>query len=83
LARATEGYTGSEIEQVVIEGLYNAFARDMEPTTLTFSMAIQNIVPLSRLAAETVQGIRQWAQGRARSATGAGRKPVKGRKIAA
>ena len=83
LALATEGYTGSEIEQAVIEGLYHAFARDMEPTTLTFSTAIQSIVPLSRLSAESVQSIRQWAQGRARSASSTVMKAAKGRKIAA
>ena len=35
LAMVTEGFTGSEIEQVFVEALYRVFDRESEPTDLT------------------------------------------------
>ena len=37
LARATEGLTGSEIENVFVEALYEGFDQDKEPTDLTIA----------------------------------------------
>jgi SpoVK/Ycf46/Vps4 family AAA+-type ATPase len=83
LVRATEGYTGAEIEQIVIDGLYDGFARGGETTTVALARIAGETVPLSRLAAEAVKGLRQWAQGRARPATSAVVDERQGRKIAA
>ena len=77
LARATEGYTGSEIEQIIIDAMYHAFAAGMELTTVGLARAVSDIVPLSRLSAEAIQAMRRWADGRARNAT-ATDKPVSG-----
>jgi SpoVK/Ycf46/Vps4 family AAA+-type ATPase len=82
LARATEGFTGSEIEQVFIDGLHSAFSRREEPTDLSLALVLNDVVPLSKLMAEQIDGLRRWAKGRARLATKA--EPVaSGRRIAA
>ena len=67
LAKATEGLTGSEIENVFIEALYLAFdAGEKEPTDLDIARVLTEFVPLSKLMAEQIGGLRQWAKGRAR-----------------
>ncbi len=69
LARATEGLTGSEIENVFIESLFQSFDADDEPTDLTIARVLTEFVPLSKLMAEQISGLRNWAKGRARLAT--------------
>jgi hypothetical protein len=61
LARATEGLTGSEIENVFIEALYLAFdsggeAGEKEPTDLDIARVLTEFVPLSKLMAEQIGG---------------------------
>jgi SpoVK/Ycf46/Vps4 family AAA+-type ATPase len=69
LARATDGLTGSEIENAFIEALYAAFDEEKEPTDLTVAQVLTEFVPLSKLMAEQITGLRNWAKGRARPAT--------------
>ena len=69
LGQATEGLTGSEIENVFVEALYQAFDQDREPTDLTIAQVLTEFVPLSKLMAEQINGLRNWAKGRARLAT--------------
>ncbi len=69
LARATEGLTGSEIESVFADALYLAFDGNREPTDLDVAQILTEFVPLSKLMAEQITGLRNWAKGRARSAT--------------
>ncbi len=69
LARATESFTGSEIEQVFIEALYRAFDQEQEPTDLTIGEVLVDFVPLSKLMGESMTALRSWAKGRARPAT--------------
>jgi hypothetical protein len=40
LTKVTEGFTGSEIEQVLIEALYRGFDQDQEPTDLTMGQVL-------------------------------------------
>jgi hypothetical protein len=67
----------------VIDGLYDGFARGGEPTTVALARIAGEGVPLSRLAAEQVKALRQWAQGRARPAMSAAGDERQGRKLAA
>ena len=83
LARMTEGFTGSEVEQVFIESMYMAFDQGREPSDLDIAQVITATVPLSKLMAEQVQSLRSWAKGRARLATSAVISCAKARKIAA
>jgi len=69
LANLTEGFGGSEIEQIVIMGLFDAFADERSITMQDFENAINNTVPLSVTQAEQIMSIRQWADVRAVAAT--------------
>jgi AAA+ superfamily predicted ATPase len=69
LAKATEGLTGSEIENAFIEALYLAFDGEKEPTDLDIARVLTEFVPLSKLMAEQIGGLRNWSKGRARLAT--------------
>ncbi len=64
LAKATQGYSGAEIEQAVISGLRNAFSQNAEPDTDLFLEVLENSVPLSVTMAEKRQALRHWAQTR-------------------
>jgi SpoVK/Ycf46/Vps4 family AAA+-type ATPase len=82
LARATDGLTGSEIEAVFVEALYQAFDGDKEPTDLTLAQVLTEFVPLSKTMAEQIAGLRNWAKGRARVATSAPAEPKLRRLVA-
>jgi AAA+ superfamily predicted ATPase len=69
LAKSTDGLTGAEIEQVFIDAMYRAFAEEEEPSDFTIGEVLVDFVPLSKLMAEQITGLRQWAKGRARPAT--------------
>ena len=69
LAKMTEGFIGSEIEQVVVSALYDAF---FENRGLKFEDLVKNIettVPLSKTQKEQILALREWANIRAVSAT--------------
>ncbi|MCS7273544.1 MAG: AAA family ATPase [Fimbriimonadales bacterium] len=71
LARATEGFSGAEIEQVVVAGLFTAFDAKRELTTEDMLEEIRHTVPLSVMMREEIEALRQWAQMRARPASSA------------
>ena len=61
LAAACDGFSGAEIEQAVVAGLYAAHA-DSRPLDTELLMAeIRATRPLSVLMAEQVQALRDWA----------------------
>jgi SpoVK/Ycf46/Vps4 family AAA+-type ATPase len=82
LAKASEGFVGSEVEAVVADSLYAAFAAGREPLMPDVLKAVADTVPLSKLMGEQIAGLRKWATGRCRMAT-APTVEAKGRKIAA
>ena len=69
LAAQAEGFSGSEIEQVVISALYDAFDRESELSQEDLIENIRNTVPLSATRAEDINELRDWAQSRARPAS--------------
>lgn len=69
LAEMTEGFIGSEIEQVVIAALCDAFFENRALEFTDFEKAIENTVPLSKTQKEEILAIRQWANVRAVSAS--------------
>ena len=69
LSRITEGLTGAEIEAVYLEAMFAAFERSKEPTDLDIASVLNGFVPLARLMAEQIEGLRKWSCGRARPAT--------------
>ncbi len=64
LARTSEGYSGSEIEQAVISALHAAYADKTELDTNRILCALRTSPPLSVTMAESVQCLRSWAEGR-------------------
>jgi SpoVK/Ycf46/Vps4 family AAA+-type ATPase len=83
LARATDGLTGSEIESVFADALYLAFDSNREPVDLDVAGVLTEFMPLSKLMAEQIAGLRNWAKGRARLATSLQQEEVRLRGIAA
>ncbi len=69
LAEKTEGFGGAELEQIVIMGLFDAFAEDRSITMKDFENSIKNTVPLSVTQSEQIRSIREWADIRAVAAT--------------
>lgn len=70
LAIATDGFTGSEIAAIVPDALFVAFSDGArELTTEDLRAAAATVAPLSKTAAERIEGLRQWARGRARPAS--------------
>ncbi len=69
LAKMTPDYSGAEIEQAVIAALYDAFdsGEDLSSDGLMNSLA--DIVPLAVTMRERIEGMRDWARTRARSAS--------------
>ena len=76
LAQASEGFSGSEIEQAVVASLYSAFHRGREVNPLkaqvkssldtqTILHELENTIPLSRTMHEKIDGLRAWAAKRA------------------
>ena len=69
LAGLTEGFVGAEIEQVVINGLFEAFYEERSVTLSDFEKICKQFIPLSVTQAEQIKGIRDWANVRAVAAT--------------
>lgn len=70
LANESEGYTGAEIEQAIVDAMYEAFNEKREFTTHDLSRAMKRQVPLSVSQRETIEALRNWLrEGRARSAS--------------
>lgn len=69
MPKATEGLTGSEIENVFVDAMFRAFGARTEPTDLVVAQVLTEFVPLSKLMGEQIKGLRDWVRGRARSAT--------------
>ncbi len=69
LAERTRGYSGSEIEEIVISSLYDAFDRGSDITQETLEQAASSMIPLSQTMQEEINTIREWAKLRARRAT--------------
>ena len=71
LARSSDGFSGAEIEQVVVEALFDAFSNDGMLTTDVLRHSISQSVPLSKTMSEELVRLRNWATGRSRLASGA------------
>jgi SpoVK/Ycf46/Vps4 family AAA+-type ATPase len=64
LAAASEGFSGAEIEQVIVAATYAAADTRKQPTQAQLLAEIANTRPLSVLMAERVDALREWARGR-------------------
>jgi SpoVK/Ycf46/Vps4 family AAA+-type ATPase len=64
LAAATEGFSGAEIEAVVVGALYRAFAASADLTTDDLAAEAAAVIPLSVARAEEIATLRAWASER-------------------
>jgi SpoVK/Ycf46/Vps4 family AAA+-type ATPase len=65
LAQASEGFSGSEIEQAIVSALYSAHANQNSLETSDIQKELASTRPLSVLMAEKVAYLRAWAAERA------------------
>lgn len=65
LAERTKGFSGSEIEAIVVAALFEAYAETRHLTENDFLTAITNTVPLSVTQADQITALRSWAETRA------------------
>ena len=64
LATAAEGFSGAELEQVIVAALYTAFAAAKPLTTEVLLAEIQKTHPLAVTRREDIARLRAWASGR-------------------
>lgn len=69
LSEKTEGFSGSEIEEVIISAMYDSFEEDRELTTKDILNALAHSVPLSTTMKESIEELRLWTKSRARAAS--------------
>jgi SpoVK/Ycf46/Vps4 family AAA+-type ATPase len=70
VADVSDGFTGSEVAELVPDALFAAFAdNEREIATDDLIAAARRVVPLSKTAAEKINRLREWAKGRARNAS--------------
>jgi len=65
LAEHATGFSGSEIEEVVVSALYTAFSGGASLDTEALAAEIAATKPLSVTMSEKIAAMRQWAEGRA------------------
>jgi hypothetical protein len=68
LAAASEGFSGAEMEQAIIAGLYTAFSANTPFTTDILLAELAATRPLSRTMREKLDDLRRWAADRTVSA---------------
>jgi AAA+ superfamily predicted ATPase len=69
LARRCEGFSGAEIEQAVVAGLFDAFDQGVELNTAILLGSLAETVPLSKPMSEELGRLRSWSHARTRPAS--------------
>jgi len=69
MVEGSKDFSGAEIEQAVISGLFEAFYKKAELATEHLINELRQTVPLSKTMSEQLHRLRSWAEGRARNAS--------------
>ena len=70
LSNLSESFSGAEIRQSIIEGMYHAFYEEREFTTEDICQALEELIPLAQLENNQTLKLQKWAvSGRIRSAS--------------
>lgn len=69
LAQITKNWSGSEIEQVIVSAMYEAFNENRKLTEDDLFVIFGNSVPLATTMEEQIKKIRSWAHNRAARAS--------------
>ena len=64
IAQACEGFSGSEIEQVIVSGFYSVVGGYMQLNTEILLDEIRKTRPLSTVMSENIDAMREWAKDR-------------------
>ncbi len=64
LVQLSHGFSGAEIEQAIISGLYTAFSKDLKLSHDILVRELKLTCPLSITMKEKVENLRRWAHGR-------------------
>ena len=57
----TDGFSGAELEQAVIEGMHISFSENRELLEKDLIKAVSELVPLSRTAKEQINLLKEWS----------------------
>lgn len=70
LAQSSDSFSGAEIRQSIIEGMYHAFYEKREFTTDDICLALKELIPLAHLESDQMIRLKNWASsGRIRLAS--------------
>jgi SpoVK/Ycf46/Vps4 family AAA+-type ATPase len=69
LAKATKGWNGAEIEQIVISSVVEAYSESRALTEDDLHKVISSTVPLSVTMEDQIKAIKSWAHDRALNAS--------------
>ena len=69
LVDASADFSGAEIEEAINSALYDAFYARQELTFEHVLAALRQTVPLAKTMDQQINGLRAWAEGRARNAS--------------
>jgi hypothetical protein len=69
IAKRTDRFSGSEIEQAVVAAMHAAFAEGREPSQGDLLGACGETVPLATTFENRIRALREWARARARPAS--------------
>ena len=67
-AKATEKFSGAELEAAVVSAMFAAFSEKREPTGRDLTQAVNDTVPLAITMEEDVRALKDWAKSRTRAA---------------
>ena len=70
-----KGFSGAELEQVIVDGLFRAFSRSDDLTEEDLFVVSKRLVPLSRTMKSKIENLRKWSNGRAILASEAKKEP--------
>ncbi len=69
VAEESDRFSGAELEQVVVSGLFQAFSEDRDLCFEDLVEAARDTVPLAVTMDEHIKRLREWARPRARRAS--------------
>lgn len=61
LAQLSDSFSGAEIRQSIIEGMYLAFYEKREVTTDDICLALKELIPLANLESNQMMALQNWA----------------------
>lgn len=69
LADSTKEFAGSELEEIIVSALYDAFDEGVDLEQKHLDKTVEGMIPLSKTMGDQIKGIREWAKIRAKRAS--------------